>query len=68
MENFYYMDKTRLIANLLGNWGKVNLFTRRAVSVSPQYKQSMTKPAIRGEFEQLVNEEPVIKDIMEAIK
>lgn len=27
-ENFYYVDKTRLIADLLGNWGKVNLFTR----------------------------------------
>ncbi len=27
-ENFYYVDKTGLIADLLRGWGKVNLFTR----------------------------------------
>ena len=27
-ENFYYVDKTLFIAELLRNWGKVNLFTR----------------------------------------
>lgn len=27
-ENFYYIDKTDLISNLLNNWGEVNLFTR----------------------------------------
>lgn len=27
-ENFYYVDKTMFIAELLHNWGKVNLFTR----------------------------------------
>ncbi len=27
-ENFYYVDKTMFIAELLRNWGKVNLFTR----------------------------------------
>ncbi len=27
-EDFYYVDKTRLIAELLHNWGAVNLFTR----------------------------------------
>lgn len=27
-ENFYYIDKTRLIEKLLDNWGKANLFTR----------------------------------------
>ena len=27
-ENFYYIDKTGLIRELLNNWGKVNLFTR----------------------------------------
>lgn len=27
-EDFYYVDKTKLIADLLRNWGKVNLFTR----------------------------------------
>ena len=25
---FYYIDKTKLIEQLLQNWGKVNLFTR----------------------------------------
>ena len=27
-EDFYYIDKTGLIAELLHNWGAVNLFTR----------------------------------------
>ncbi len=27
-QNFYYVDKTSLISELLNNWGKVNLFTR----------------------------------------
>ncbi len=27
-QNFYYVDKTGLIAELLHNWGEVNLFTR----------------------------------------
>ena len=27
-EGFYYIDKTRLIEQLLNQWGKVNLFTR----------------------------------------
>ncbi len=26
--NFYYIDKTGLIKDLLDNWGEVNLFTR----------------------------------------
>ena len=27
-ENFYYIDKTGLIKELLNHWGEVNLFTR----------------------------------------
>ena len=27
-EDFYYVDKTEMIADLLRNWGEVNLFTR----------------------------------------
>ncbi len=27
-QNFYYIDKTMLISDLLGSWSKVNLFTR----------------------------------------
>ena len=27
-EEFYYVDKTGLIEQLLNNWGEVNLFTR----------------------------------------
>lgn len=27
-EDFYYVDKTTMIRDLLLNWGKVNLFTR----------------------------------------
>ena len=32
-ENFYYVDKTRLIEQILEQWGEVNLFTRPRVSV-----------------------------------
>ena len=28
-QDFYYVDKTRFIAELLRNWGEVNLFTRQ---------------------------------------
>ena len=27
-EDFYYVDKTGLIADIMQNWGEVNLFTR----------------------------------------
>ena len=27
-EDFYYVDKTKLIEQLLAQWGEVNLFTR----------------------------------------
>ena len=27
-EHFYYVDKTKLLEELLQNWGKVNFFTR----------------------------------------
>ena len=27
-QDFYYIDKTGMIADLLRNWGEVNLFTR----------------------------------------
>lgn len=27
-ENFYYVDKTGLIKDLINDWGEVNLFTR----------------------------------------
>ena len=27
-QNFYYIDKTSMIAELLQSWGEVNLFTR----------------------------------------
>ena len=27
-EDFYYVDKSRMIVDLMANWGKVNLFTR----------------------------------------
>lgn len=31
---FYYVDKTKLIENLINNCGKVNIFTRRVVLVN----------------------------------
>ena len=34
-DNFYYVDKTRLIKNLLINMAKVNLFTRQRVLAKP---------------------------------
>ena len=27
-EDFYYVDKSRMIVDLMANWGEVNLFTR----------------------------------------
>ena len=27
-QHFYYIDKTKLIEQLMSNWGQVNLFTR----------------------------------------
>ena len=38
-EDFYYVDKTLFIKELLQNWGKVNLFTRpRRFGKSPQHE------------------------------
>ena len=37
--NFYYVDKTMFIAELLQNWGEVNLFTRpRRFLQVPEYE------------------------------
>lgn len=33
--DFYYIDKTKLIEQLFLNWGEVNLFTRHADSGRP---------------------------------
>ena len=38
-EDFYYIDKSMLIADLLNGWGKVNLFTRpRRFWKNPEYE------------------------------
>lgn len=34
-EDFYYVDKTGLIRDLLNNWGEVNLSTSGACSLRP---------------------------------
>ena len=54
-EDFYYVDKTGLIIDLLANWGKVNLFTRprrfgktlnirRSQKISLPLTRKMAKP------------------------
>ena len=38
-EDFYYVDKSHVIEQLLTQWGKVNLFTRpRRFGKSPEYE------------------------------
>lgn len=44
--DFYYIDKTRLIEQLLNQWGKVNLFTRprrfgKTLNMSIQHFQNV---------------------------
>ena len=42
---FYYVDKTKLIEQLLQNWGKVNLFTRpRRFGKTPVSYTHLTLP------------------------
>ncbi len=45
-ENFYYVDKTGLIRELLENWGKVNLFTRPR-----RFGKSLNMSMLRAFFE-----------------
>ncbi len=45
-ENFYYIDKTGMIKELLNNWGKVNLFTRPR-----RFGKSMNMSMLRRFFE-----------------
>lgn len=45
-EEFYYVDKTGLISELLHNWGKVNLFTRPR-----RFGKSLNMSMLRAFFE-----------------
>ena len=45
-EDFYYVDKTLFIAELLRNWGKVNLFTRPR-----RFGKSLNMSMLRSFFE-----------------
>lgn len=45
-ESFYYIDKTMFIAELLNNWGKVNLFTRPR-----RFGKSLTLSMLKAFFE-----------------
>ena len=45
-EDFYYIDKTGLIKDLLGNWAKVNLFTRPR-----RFGKSLNMSMLRSFFE-----------------
>ncbi len=44
--DFYYVDKTKLIEQLLENWGKVNLFTR-----SRRFGKTLNMSMLRSFFE-----------------
>jgi hypothetical protein len=45
-EEFYYVDKTDFIADLLNNWGKINLFTRPR-----RFGKSLTMSMLKTFFE-----------------
>lgn len=45
-QNFYYVDKTRLIADLCRSWGEVNLFTRPR-----RFGKSLNMSMLRNFFE-----------------
>ena len=45
-DGFYYVDKTKLIEELLNQWGKVNLFTRPR-----RFGKSLNMSMLRNFFE-----------------
>ena len=45
-EDFYYVDKTRLIEQLLAQWGEVNLFTR-----SRRFGKTLNMSMLKNFFE-----------------
>ena len=45
-DNFYYVDKTKLIEQLLSQWGKANLFTRPR-----RFGKSLNMSMLRSFFE-----------------
>ncbi len=51
-EDFYYVDKTGIIAELLQNWGKVNLFTRPR-----RFGKTLTMSMLKAFFEIGCNKE-----------
>lgn len=52
-ENFYYIDKTGIIRELLDNWGEVNLFTRPR-----RFGKSLTMSMLKSFFEIGCQKEP----------
>jgi len=44
--NFYYVDKTEMITELLHNWGEVNLFTR-----SRRFGKTLNMSMLKNFFE-----------------
>lgn len=60
-ENFYYVDKTMFIAELLNNWGKVNLFTRPR-----RFGKSLTISMLKCFFE--INCEKALFDGMDILE
>ena len=60
-ENFYYVDKTMFIAELLNNWGKVNLFTRPR-----RFGKSLTISMLKCFFE--INCEKALFDGMDILQ
>ena len=54
-ENFYYVDKTLFIKELLQNWGKVNLFTRPG-----RFGKSLNMSMLKCFFE--IGSEPMLFD------
>lgn len=64
-EEFYYVDKTNLIRELLEHWAKVNLFTRprrfgkslnmsKVILLIDEYDVPLAKAFERGYYDQMV--------------
>ena len=56
-EDFFYVDKTGMIAELLKNWSEVNLFTR------PRRCIDLANGRTKDEIERLIGGEMILKEI-----
>ena len=60
-QNFYYIDKTDLLMNLLNNWAEVNLFTRPR-----RFGKSLNMSMMQTFFEIGCEQADAVSGLMEA--